>query len=185
MYKTSIGFLILKHQNLFSLSPFPSPFHFPPAKGIRTFYTCTLQFENFYSVLQSGTLLKARSAVELIQKQMETTTYPKFSSSLPSSSSIKVAVVQELSGLLKKKKKSWVERKKREGKKRFIWERSHMVWKRPHSEILIDFYKRTHTLLQPSWESLLYMGKIKVAQLECLNVHFMYIFSFHPNIPTR
>ena len=118
MYKTSIGFLILKHQNLFSLSPFPSPFHFPPAKGIRTFYTCTLQFENFYSVLQSGTLLKARSAVELIQKQMETTTYPKFSSSLPSYSSIKVAVVQELSGLLKKKKKelSGEEKKRREKK---------------------------------------------------------------------
>ena len=103
-----------------SLSPCPSPFHFPPARGICTFYTCTLQFENFYSVLQSGTLLKARSAVELIQKQMETTTYPKFSSSLPSYSSIKVAVAQELSGLLKKKKKkkelSGEEKKRREKK---------------------------------------------------------------------
>lgn len=117
MYKTSIGFLILKHQNLFSLSPFSSPFHFPPAKGIRTFYTCTLQFENFYSVLQSGTLLKSRSAVELIQKKLETTTYQKFSSSLPSYSSIKAAVAQELSGLLKKTKRvEWGGKKRREKK---------------------------------------------------------------------
>ena len=50
---------------------------------------------------------------------METTTYPKFSSSLPSYSSIKVAVTQELSGLLKKKKKKRVEwgGKKEKGKK--------------------------------------------------------------------
>ena len=51
---------------------------------------------------------------------METTTYPKFSSSLPSYSSIKVAVAQELSGLLKKKKKkkelSGEEKKRREKK---------------------------------------------------------------------
>lgn len=79
MYKMSIGFFILKHQ---TLSSFAFPVHFLPAKGIRTSYTCTLQFENLYSVLQSGTLLKSRSPFERIHRKLETTTFIESSQAL-------------------------------------------------------------------------------------------------------
>lgn len=165
---------ILHSQTPKRLSSFPFPFRFLPAKGIRTSYACTLQFENFFQYFSQGLCLNQDPHLNWYTGSWKPLLSSKFSSSLPSYPSQKVAVAQELSR----------EEKKRREKKVF-WERSHMVWKRPHSEILIDFYKRTHPLLQHSRESLLYMGKIRVAQLECLNVHFKYIFSFHPNIPTR
>ena len=61
IYKKSIGFFILKHQNLLSLlSPLSSPFHLQQAKGICPSYACILQLKNFCSVAQPGNLLKDR-----------------------------------------------------------------------------------------------------------------------------
>ena len=48
---------ILHSQTPKRLSSFPFPFRFLPAKGIRTSYARTLQFENFFQYFSQGLCL--------------------------------------------------------------------------------------------------------------------------------